>query len=90
VRDAVAHPSTDSTRFAGALVELGVRPGEVVALQLPNWWQAGALILAVDRVGAVLTLIPPNIRSRELERVLAGTGSTPGTWLLRTGAVESG
>ncbi|WP_433299307.1 AMP-binding protein [Pseudonocardia sp. CA-142604] len=63
-------------RFAGALVELGVRPGEVVALQLPNWWQADALMLAAARVGAVLTLIPPNIRSRELERVLAGTGAS--------------
>jgi cyclohexanecarboxylate-CoA ligase len=63
-------------RFAGAFVELGVRPGEVVALQLPNWWQAGALVLAVARVGAVLSLIPPNIRSRELERVLAGTGAS--------------
>ncbi|MCH6170024.1 AMP-binding protein [Pseudonocardia alaniniphila] len=63
-------------RFAGALVELGVRPGEVVALQLPNWWQAGALMLAAARVGAVLTLIPPNIRSRELERVLAGTDAS--------------
>src|SRR5688572_15233684 len=27
-------------RFAGALYELGVRPGQVVAMQLPNWWQA--------------------------------------------------
>jgi cyclohexanecarboxylate-CoA ligase len=27
-------------RFAGALDELGVPPGQVVACQLPNWWQA--------------------------------------------------
>src|SRR6185295_17910969 len=27
-------------RFSGALYELGVRPGHVVAVQLPNWWQA--------------------------------------------------
>lgn len=46
-------------RFAGAFVELGVPPGEVVALQLPNLWQTSALTLAAARVGAVLTLIPP-------------------------------
>ncbi|GAA3081021.1 cyclohexanecarboxylate-CoA ligase [Pseudonocardia yunnanensis] len=61
-------------RFAGALYELGVRPGQAVALQLPNWWQTSALILAVARVGAVLVAVPTNIRSRELERVLVGSG----------------
>ena len=25
-------------RYAGALVDLGVEPGEIVAVQLPNWW----------------------------------------------------
>src|SRR5450759_1470900 len=30
-------------RFAGALLELGIGPGDVVALQLPNWWHITAL-----------------------------------------------
>src|ERR1700754_4363765 len=63
-------------RFAGAFYELGVRPGDVVAIQLPNWWQTSALILAAARVGAVLLPIPTNIRARELERVLAGMGAS--------------
>jgi cyclohexanecarboxylate-CoA ligase len=63
-------------RFAGALYELGVRPGQVVALQLPNWWQAGALMLAAARVGAVLAPIMATIRRRELERVLARVGAS--------------
>ena len=63
-------------RFAGAFVELGVRPGDVVAFQLPNWWETSALTLAAVRVGAVLSPIPTNIRSRELERVLAGMGAS--------------
>src|ERR1700754_4037549 len=58
-------------RFAGALFELGVRPGQVVAVQLPNWWQANALVLACARIGAVVAPIMTSIRSRELERVLA-------------------
>ena len=33
-------------RFAAALAALGVGPGDVVSLQLPNWWQALALELA--------------------------------------------
>jgi len=37
-------------RFAGALYELGVRPGHVVAIQLPNWWQALVLFQAVARL----------------------------------------
>ncbi|MGY4650197.1 AMP-binding protein [Mycobacterium sp. URHB0021] len=37
-------------RFSGALYELGVRPGHVVAIQLPNWWQALVLFQAVARL----------------------------------------
>lgn len=63
-------------RFAGALHELGVRPGEVVAVQLPNWWQVNALVLACARIGAVVAPIVTTIRSRELERVLARLQAT--------------
>jgi len=58
-------------RFAGALYELGVRTGAVVAVQLPNWWQMNALVLACARIGAVVAPIVMTIRERELERVLA-------------------
>jgi len=57
-------------RFAGALHELGVGPGQVVAVQLPNWWQVNALVLACARLGAVVAPVMTSIRSRELERVL--------------------
>jgi cyclohexanecarboxylate-CoA ligase len=62
-------------RFAGALYELGVRPGQVVALQLPNWWQAAALLLAAMRLQAVLAPIMTTIGPRELERMLARVGA---------------
>jgi len=62
-------------RFAGALYELGVRPGQVVAFQLPNWWQSGALLLAAMRLQAVLAPIMTTIRPRELERMLARVGA---------------
>ena len=71
-------------RCAGALYQLGVGPGQVVATQLPNWWETSALILACARVGAVVAPIMPTIRQRELERVLARTKAsvcvTAGHW----------
>jgi cyclohexanecarboxylate-CoA ligase len=57
-------------RFSGALYELGVRPGSVVAVQLPNWWQAAVLFQAIARLGAVQAPCMTTIRSRELERML--------------------
>ncbi len=57
-------------RFAGALLRLGVGPGDVVAVQLPNFWQVGALTLVGARIGAITAPILPTIRERELARVL--------------------
>jgi cyclohexanecarboxylate-CoA ligase len=62
-------------RFAGALYELGVGPGQVVAYQLPNWWQAQALLLAATRLQAVMAPIMTTIRPRELERMLRVLGA---------------
>ena len=50
-------------RFAAALVELGVGPGEVVSFQLPNWWEVAALHLACVRIGAVANPIITILRA---------------------------
>ncbi|KUO09854.1 hypothetical protein AQJ58_22675 [Streptomyces sp. DSM 15324] len=57
-------------RFAAALHALGVRSGQVVAMQLPNRWQVGPLVLACARLGAVAAPIMCAFRPRELERML--------------------
>jgi cyclohexanecarboxylate-CoA ligase len=57
---------------------LGVRPGNVVACQLPNWWQAQVLVLAATRLGAVVAPIMTTIRPRELERMLRRLGASVG------------
>ena len=62
-------------RIAGGLDDLGVRTGDVVAFQLPDWWETAALLLACLRVGAVAQPIVPQLRAREIERVLARTGA---------------
>jgi cyclohexanecarboxylate-CoA ligase len=62
-------------RMAGGLADLGVATGDVVAFQLPDWWETAALLLACLHLGAVAQPIVPQLRSRELERVLARTGA---------------
>ena len=69
-------------RFAAALVELGVAPGEVVSFQLPNWWEVPALHLACVRIGAVANPIITILRRREvgfiLDRVASRVCIVPG------------
>jgi cyclohexanecarboxylate-CoA ligase len=57
-------------RIAAGLLDLGVRPGQVVSAQLPNWWQLLALHLGCLRVGAVTNALMPIFRARELEFML--------------------
>src|SRR5688500_14032649 len=42
-----------SDRVALGLLELGVRPGDVVSYQLPNWIEFLVLHYAASRIGAV-------------------------------------
>jgi cyclohexanecarboxylate-CoA ligase len=58
-------------RYAAGLRRLGVRPGRVVSLWLPNRWQVLALMLATWKLGAVVAPVAPTIGVRELERMLA-------------------
>lgn len=57
-------------RIALGLVELGVGKGDVVACQLPNWWQIEAMIVASCRIGAIINNLMPIFRERELEYML--------------------
>lgn len=59
-----------SLRLAAALVAHGVQRGDVVAVQLPNWWQFAALYLACIRIGAVINPLMPVFRERELKFML--------------------
>jgi cyclohexanecarboxylate-CoA ligase len=58
-------------RVTAVLGELGVGPGNVVTVQLPNWWQLNAVVLACGRLGAVAAPIMTTIRARELELMLS-------------------
>lgn len=58
-------------RVTTVLAELGIGPGDVVAVQLPNWWQLNAVVLACARLGAIVAPFVTTIRARELELMLA-------------------
>ena len=58
-------------RIAIGLIKLGIGPGDVVACQLPNWWQFPVLYYACARIGAVLNPLMHILRERELSFMLA-------------------
>ena len=53
-------------RMAAGLRRLGVRAGDVVSWQLPNWIEGAALAAAIDRIGAVSNPILTIYREREM------------------------
>jgi cyclohexanecarboxylate-CoA ligase len=59
-----------SRRIAANLWALGVRHGDVVAFQLPNWWEFVAIHLACLRIRATSNPLMPIFRERELSFML--------------------
>jgi cyclohexanecarboxylate-CoA ligase len=57
-------------QIAWSLIGLGVRRGDVVSVQLPNWWHFVAVHLACLRVGATTNPLMPIFRERELSFML--------------------
>jgi cyclohexanecarboxylate-CoA ligase len=57
-------------RAAAALKRLGVGRGDVVSVQLPNWWEFAVISLAAFRVGAVVNPLMPIFREHELGYML--------------------
>src|SRR5215813_2333725 len=57
-------------QIAWSLIRLGVKRGDVVSVQLPNWWHFVAVHLACLRVGATTNPLMPIFRERELSFML--------------------
>ena len=62
--------ATLADRVAVGLSRLGVGRNDVVAMQLPNWWEFSLLYLACSRLGAVVNPLMPIFRERELSFML--------------------
>ncbi len=62
--------ATMADRVAVGLARLGVGRKDVVACQLPNWWQFTLTYLACSRIGAVMNPLMHIFRERELSFML--------------------
>jgi len=57
-------------RAATSLLRLGVGRGDVVTVQLPNWWEFVVAAFACAKIGAVMNPVMPILRERELTYIL--------------------
>lgn len=71
-------------RLAGFFLHRGLKPGDVVSFQLPNWMETAVIALAARMTGLVINPVPPIYRESELSHILADCGSKlifiPGTF----------
>jgi acyl-CoA synthetase (AMP-forming)/AMP-acid ligase II len=67
--------SADVRRLSGYLRARGVGDGDIISVQLPNWYETVVVDLAVLNVGAVLNPMLPLYRGKELRHMLAASGA---------------
>jgi len=60
----------DANALAAALWDLGLRSAEVIAFQLPNWYETAVINLAACRLGLVCAPLLPIYRDAELISML--------------------
>ena len=59
-----------ANRAATSLLRLGVGRGDVVTVQLPNWWEFVVIAFACSKIGAVVNPVMP----------ILGSASSPTCW----------
>ncbi len=74
-----------SDALAAGLVGWGVRAGDIVAVQLPNWIEFAELQIALSRIGAVIQPVHTVFRARELAKLL---GFCQTDWIITPGRYE--
>ena len=52
--------------LASGLLSIGVRPRDVVQVQLPNWVEFVVAMIAIERIGAVINPVAPIFRRNEV------------------------
>ena len=62
-------------RLAAWFMARGLKPGDVISFQLPNWNEVSVIALAARMCGLVINPIPPIYRESELAYILADCGS---------------
>ena len=67
--------SDNVERVAAHLWAAGIRSGDVISVQLPNWVEFAIIHLAATRLGAVTNPLLPNYRSKELRYIFDFAGT---------------
>ncbi|MCB2078684.1 MAG: AMP-binding protein [Novosphingobium sp.] len=71
-------------RLAAFFLSRGLKPGDVISFQLPNWVETAVIALAARMTGLVINPVPPIYRESELAYILADCGAklifVPGTF----------
>ena len=62
-----------SNQAANLLIEAGVEPGDVVAVQLPNCIEAAVIAVAISKAGAIINPMMTVYRFKELKHMLRTT-----------------
>ncbi len=57
-------------RAAAGLMRMGLRRGDILGMQSPNWWEAVVIVLACMRTGIVVNPLMPIFRQHELAFML--------------------
>lgn len=70
-----AEVAAEALALASSFRRLGLKRGDVVSFQLPNWREVVPLDIAASLLGIVLCPIIPIYRSKELQFILKASGS---------------
>jgi len=62
-------------RLATFFLSRGLKPGDVISFQLPNWVEAAVVALAARMCGLIINPVTPIYREAELSYILADCGS---------------
>ena len=64
-----------SAQLALSLRKIGLKQGDVISYQLPNWWEAAVIDMAATMSGFVVNPIIPIYRESEVLHILRDSGS---------------
>jgi len=64
-----------ANKLAASLKARGVKAGDIVAMQLPNWAETSIIYLAAGLTGAILNPILPILRDKEVSFMLRDSGA---------------
>ena len=64
-----------SLKLASSFIASGLKPGDVIAMQVPNWFETTIIYLAAAMAGIIINPILPILRDAEVKFMLADSRS---------------